>query len=360
MSVTRAIHEARAAADSGANFQRAEFAKPIEEAWSVHDKIAASSGASQRATEQLCENLGAIIAARTVQAPRALLTVDLIERVHSLSYSEYRMVVGLMNDCRNDKSGNKLSTLFAQRDGLFRGFPQAVPNTIAILEHLYRSQFDQRNAKAPVPYGHAAINTALHEKFTEHTMMLLRTVHPLGVNIRNPSWRSAEGESGYPAHKLIGFQLGGQHGVDFSPRPDLGAVVVKPKNETSVVKFVPFGRRWDQVTEEAVLRNGESVIVGRPLSLQRELFGIQLSGCIDVPVGVRIPPEYLTWSRGSLFINRSEGGESLYILDRGTKSPIVTPDELGAIQTFIPRTVIEEGTVTFGESIRGERRRLGK
>ncbi|MFM1847245.1 MAG: hypothetical protein RL417_719 [Pseudomonadota bacterium] len=357
MGVSTAINNARSAA--GVSAPHTDVARPVEEARALHDAIAASSAASQRATEQLCERLQSIISDGGPLGARALLAVEFIDQVRKLGYSEYRMLVGLTNECRSDQSGSKLVEILRDKDTILNGLSQAVPHALQTLEHIYRSQFNERNERALAPFGHDGIDAAFNEKFSEHTMMLLRTVHPLGVNIRTPSWRSVDGKPAYPAEKLIGLQLGGDGGVESAPRRELGAVIVKPKGDTSVVKFIPFGSDWAEVEASAVLRNGESVIVGRSLSVAKSLFEIGLRGSVEVPVGVTMPPENLAWSRGSLFLYRSEDGKSLYILDRGTKSPIVTPDELGAIQTFIPRTVIDMGSVSFGHSISERPRRLG-
>jgi len=126
-----------------------------------------------------------------------------------------------------------------------------------------------------------------------------------------------------------------------------------------VVKFIPAGKQWEEVSESAVIKNGESIVVGRPLAFTKELFGIQLPRPIDVQVDLKIDAENRAWSRGSFFLYRSDDGKSLIIMDRGTRCPVLTPDELGAIQTYIPRSVIDHrGTVSFGDSVIEPLRRI--
>lgn len=359
MGLTSAINAARLAA--GVKPENVVHAHPVEEAGRLHDRIAESSRASKQATLDLCEALTEVIKTGTgTDRGRALLAVEVIDKVRDLGYSDYRMLVGAINSCRDDKSGQRLNELFDDdaQAHRFGALSTRVQEVVSALKHLHAGQFNDRNENLPAPLGHDGIDVGLNERFAEQAMLLLRSVHPLGVNIRNASWRSADGVAEYPAEKLVGLQLGGDQGIDSEPRRDSGALVVKPKGETSVVKFIPYGSRWEDVTESAVINNGESIVVGRGLTLPRDLFGLSLPRSVAVQVDLTIDRENVAWSRGSFFLHRSDDGKSLVIMDRGTRSPVVSPDELGAIQTYIPRTIIDHGTISFGHTMSERPRRL--
>jgi hypothetical protein len=352
MGLTSVIQGAREVA--GTRSPEGKEARPVEEFGALHRAIAASSRASLYAASELVKALTEVISTKpdSIKA-RALLVVELVDGVRKLGYSDYRALIGAVHLCREDKSGAKLGALLEEdrRAAQFPALSEQVRGVVDILKHLHGARFVARNHNLPAPQGSPGVDVELNKGFAEEAMLFLRAIHPLGVNIRNGSWSRVAGAVAYPAEKLIALQLGGACGVPASPRPDRGTIVIKPKNDTSVVKFIPQGLRWDEVHDHAVLRNGESIVVGRSLSLPDDILGVNISRKIEVPVDIRIVEERAAWSRGSLCIYRSGDGRDLFLLDRGTRSPICSPDELGAIQTYVPRTVIApDGSIFFGES----------
>jgi hypothetical protein len=118
------------------------------------------------------------------------------------------------------------------------------------------------------------------------------------------------------------------------------------------VKYVPFGKTWDEVMEGAVLQNGESVIIGRPLRLPSEFLGVSLGQQFEIPVGVKIPDA--SWSRGGLLVSRDRDGSNVFVFDRGMRQPLVRPDEIGGVESYIPRTIVSQRgdwAVSFGQSV---------
>jgi len=357
MGITALINAALRA--GGQEPKKEVEAQPIEEFGALHERIAASSHGSGRAASDLCTGLAAVIRSGSEsERARALLAVELLDSVRKLGYSDYRMILGAINSCRDDPSGQALTQLFdpERQAKKFGPLSVRVDEVVTILKHLHGAQFAQRNANLPAPLGHDGVDAALNDRFAEQAMLLLRSVHPLGVNIRNPSWRSSDGVVAYPAGKLLGLQLGGGHGYDDYPDRSVGTLIVKPRDDTSVVKFIPYGSRWEEVTDSAVIKNGGSVVVGRALSLANEILGVTLPEPVKMHVDLTIDGAVRAWSRGSFLLYRSEDGDGLIILDRGTRRSVLSPDALGAIQSYIPRSIVKDGAISYGDSMIGRRR----
>ena len=350
MSLTTAIAKARGVyqASDGRDADPAP-ARRVEEGDGVRAELANTSQARLAACAALVTELGEIAKTQVgTQRVRALLVLDVVDEIRRLGYQDYRMAVGLINQCRSDESGKALERLIHSPDELAKVSP-AMARLFGIVSHLVTSLSQERNRDLPALMNSPQRDKKVFAECADHIMLLLRSTYSLGVNIRNASWQKAAGPTSYSTETMVGLWIGKDH----LPRREKGAVVIKPsRNSTSVVKYVPHGKTWDQVEECAVLRNGESVVVGRPLRLPEEFLGVRMGTNIEVPVGVRIDDS--SWSRGGLLVRRDEGGTNLYVFDCGMRQPIVRPDEIGGVESYVPRTIVGGGrsqTVSFGESV---------
>jgi hypothetical protein len=350
MSLTTAIAKARGdCLDSEQNVAGPAPARRVEEGDGVRAELAKTSRSRSTACAALIEELGEIAKTKEAsQKVRALLVLDLVDEIRKLGYQDYRMAVGLINQCRADASGKALDSLIRSPEDLDKASP-GMARFFGIVSHLVGSLSLERNANLPVAKVGPQRDEKLYADCAEHVMLLLRSAYSLGVNIRNASWQKAAGPTSYSTENMVGLWLGKDH----CPRRESGAVVIKPsRNSASVVRYVPHGKTWDQVEEFAVLKSGESVVIGRPLELPSELLGVKLGKVIEVPVGVRINDS--SWSRGGLLVCRDEEGSNLYVFDCGMRQPIVRPDEVGGVESYVPRTIVAGGrspTISFGESV---------
>lgn len=267
-------------------------------------------------------------------------------------------MVGLVHSCREDRTGLPLDGLVTNRNGVLDRLTPAARNLFAAVHPIVAAAEAKAVNDALVKPSAPGFPPSFYQALSDDLILVLRTVYPLGVNIKTPSMDAPEGAFGYPADKRLGFGI--MHGSELTVAA--GMVEIRPSRheQASVLKFIPSGATWDTTPEQSILRPGESIIVGRSLTLPSfahqnaeapSLFGLPLAE--RTRVEVELYTDSTLWSRGGLLVYRGLRDEQVFIFDRGMRHSVGRPDEFGGVETYVPRTIIDhQGTISFGRSER--------
>lgn len=319
-------------------------------------EVRRSSDRSSQAAHRLIESLGASADREPTLKPLATAIGELIHLSSQLPYQDYRTVVGLVHTCREDDSGLLLDGLVTNRGGALDRLTPAARSLFAAVRPIVAAAEEKAVKDALVKPSAPGFPPSFYHGLSDDLMLVLRTVYPLGVNIKTPSMDAREGAFGYPADKRLGFGI--MHGSELTVAA--GMVEVRPSRHerASVLKFIPPGATWDTTPEQSILRPGESIIVGRSISLpspsrenpdNRALLGVPLAE--RTRVDAELYTDSTLWSRGGLLVYRGLRDEQVLIFDRGMLHNVGRPDDVGGIETYIPRTIVNiDGSVGFGES----------
>lgn len=226
----------------------------------------------------------------------------MMELARNLSYEEYRVLDGVLQDMRQGVPGAvvRLSQL--------RG-----PKVQELASALLRS-VDQRN---PQETG----------KFAADAIMLLRMGYPYGKNVMNPS-ADPERESSFSAAMPMDIQLSSRVQVRITPYAD-------ERGQCSLVRVEGA---------DHVLRDGESIVVGRPLE-KDTFFDKKLSKPIALEVRGAVPINNDSVSRAAILLERR--GDRLFVFDRGSLGAIRVSQQQLQVK-YDPTIRTERG---YGESM---------
>lgn len=142
------------------------------------------------------------------------------------------------------------------------------------------------------------------DPLAQNLLRLSRTECPgKGINVLNPH-RQPDRPSAYDASQELTIHFGVDQDASVRVVPD----------------HAHHCSRLSAGKDTAVLRDGESIVLGRMDLTLRKVLGIELKSIRSLGVGLRVDDQFV--SRASVLVRRSADGKSLTILDCGSINPV--------------------------------------
>jgi hypothetical protein len=189
---------------------------------------------------------------------------------------------------------------------------------------------------------------AFSQEFASDALLILRTTFPAGVNMLSPNWDgefdSLDGESSVRLKMVVPDSSGSN------------------RRFHDTIEIAPYGRGVSLISYSSphnvkhsfpqMIRNGESILVGRDLGI-KELFGVSRKSNPILLVEVKGNIEDPNVSRAGLMIFRHKN--RIYIFNRGSMNNYVIEEHIGEQELtttdFSANTVLKDGGFfTFGQA----------
>jgi hypothetical protein len=264
--------------------------------------------------------------------------IKLIGQFEQLGYSDFRSLVAILNKGRDKVFGQVLADIAGIET------PQ-LQRCAEILGEI-RKNWGASKASPNALAAPAEIASQDSELMTD-VLLLLRLSFSPGINILNPDWSAGLG-SYCPAHEVVKLQIANTKGT---VHPEAGIIQLQPHANGSGVriKYLPQGKSWGEIAEGNDLRPGQTVTIGRNISIRSSAFGMESLTKLTHQPELAIDSKY--WSRGGVVIILDHSNQ-LWLLDRGSTNSLAFQYKSGAGRrlegTYVPEPVKTEGPEQFG------------